>query len=68
MFTVRYKKRYPIHYVEVQEQYYEDLTFKAVLRIHDILVWIRIHDPCLGLMDPDPSIFIIDLQYGNKNE
>ncbi len=49
-----------------------------VLRIHDILVWIRIRmrsaDPCLWLMDPDPdsdpdpdpSIFIIDLQDANK--
>jgi hypothetical protein len=42
----------------------------AVLRIHDILVWIRIR----GSMpltngsgsDPDPSIFIIDLQDANK--
>ncbi len=45
---------------------------KAVLRIHDILVWIRnrIRDPCLWLMDPDadpdPFIFIIDLQDANK--
>jgi hypothetical protein len=23
-------------------------------------------DPCLGLMDPDPAMFIIDLQDGNK--
>jgi hypothetical protein len=43
--------------------------FQSVLRIHDILVCIRIRgsaDPCLWLMDPDPSIFIIDFQDVNK--
>ncbi len=37
---------------------------KAVLRIHDILMWIRIR----GLMDPDPdpAFFVIDLQDANK--
>jgi hypothetical protein len=25
-------------------------------------------DPCLRLIDPDPAIFIIDLQDANKNE
>jgi hypothetical protein len=40
----------------------------AVLRIHDILVWIRIRES-MPLMDPDsdPAIFIIDLQDANKN-
>jgi hypothetical protein len=33
-----------------------------VFRIHDILVWI--HMP--RLMDPDPAIFVIDLQEANK--
>jgi hypothetical protein len=32
------------------------------LRIHDILGWIRIH-----ILDPVPAIFVIDLQYANKN-
>jgi hypothetical protein len=41
---------------------------KAVLRIYDILVWVRIWsaDPWLWLMDPDPAIFIIGLQDANK--
>ncbi len=43
---------------------------EAVLRIHDIMVWIRLADPCLWLMgpdvDPDPAIFVIDLQETNK--
>jgi hypothetical protein len=46
----------------------------AVLRTHDILVWIRIRirgSECLWLMypdpdsDPDPAIFVIDLQDAN---
>ncbi len=43
-----------------------------VLRIHDILVRIRIYGPWLWLMapdpdqDPDPAIFVIDLQDANK--
>ncbi len=24
-------------------------------------------DPCLWLMDPNPAIFVIELQYANKN-
>ncbi len=41
-----------------------DPGLKAVLRIHDILVWILIR-----LMDPnvDPSIFVINLPDCNKN-
>jgi hypothetical protein len=47
------------------------VMFSAVLRIHDILVWIRIQgskDPCLRAMDPDqdPAIFVINLQDANK--
>ncbi len=53
-------------------------NYSQVLRIHDILAWIRIcADPCLWLMDPDSDpdadadpdsyIFIIDLQDANKN-
>jgi hypothetical protein len=41
-----------------------------VLWIRDILVRIRIHgsgDPCLWPMDPDPAIFVLDLQDANKN-
>ncbi len=51
-----------------------------MLRIHDILGWIRIRgsmplpngsgsaDPCFCLMDPDPdpAIFVIDLQDASK--
>ncbi len=40
-----------------------------MLRIHDILVWIRIRFRIRGsmpLMDPDPAIFGIDLQDANK--
>jgi hypothetical protein len=33
--------------------------FSSVLRIHDILGWIRI-------LDPDPAIFVIDLQDVSK--
>ncbi len=33
----------------------------SVLRIHDIFVWIRIR-----ILDPDPSIFVTDLQDTNK--
>jgi hypothetical protein len=44
--------------------------FKPMLRINDILVWIRIwiRGPCLWIMDPDPdsAIFVIDLQDANK--
>ncbi len=36
--------------------------FSAVLRIHEILVRIR----NLWLMDPDPAIFVNDLQDVNK--
>jgi hypothetical protein len=35
--------------------------FKAVLRIHDILGRIRIR-----ILDPDPAIFVIDLQDASK--
>jgi hypothetical protein len=49
------------------------LTFKILLvlmlRIHDILVWIRIRirgSMPLTKMDPDPDVFIIDLQDANK--
>jgi hypothetical protein len=43
---------------------------QPVLRIHDILVWIRIcfrgSMPLTYGPDPDPSIFFIDLQDANK--
>ncbi len=41
---------------------------EAVFRIQDILVWIRIHGSITWFMDPDPdpAIFIIDLQDANK--
>jgi hypothetical protein len=45
------------------------LGLRTVFRIHYILVWIRIPgsaDPCLWLMDPDPAIFVTDLQGANK--
>ncbi len=35
--------------------------FFSVFRIHDVLVWIRIR-----ILDPDPSIFVIDLQDANN--
>ncbi len=35
----------------------ESQIFLAVLRIHDIFVWI---------LDPDPAIFVIDLQDASK--
>ena len=45
-------------------------VFLTVLRIHVILVWIRIWIQIRGSMDPDPdadtSIFIIDPQDANK--
>jgi hypothetical protein len=36
--------------------------YTPVLRIHDILGWIRIR-----ILDPDPAIFVIDLQDASKN-
>jgi hypothetical protein len=37
------------------------------LRIHDILVWIRIRGSMpLTNLDPDPAILIIELQEANK--
>jgi hypothetical protein len=46
------------------------LNLGAVLRIHDILVRIRIHGSMPLFMnsdlDPDPAIFVIDLQDGKK--
>jgi hypothetical protein len=48
-------------------------TMNAVFRIHDILVWIRIRGSMpltngsgFGSPDPDPAIFVIDLQDANK--
>ncbi len=43
-------------------------TGEAVLRIHDILVWIRIRGsmPLTDGPDPDPAIFVIDLQDASK--
>jgi hypothetical protein len=40
---------------------------KAVFRIHDILVWIRIRESMPLTMDPDPAIFVIDLPDASKN-
>jgi hypothetical protein len=37
------------------------LMLAAVLRIHDILWWIRIR-----ILDPDPAIFVIDFHDANK--
>ncbi len=37
-----------------------------MFRIHDILVWIRIHGSMPLTNNPDPAIFVIDLQDGNK--
>jgi hypothetical protein len=46
--------------------------YGIVLQIHDILVWIRIRGSMpltngFGL-DPDPAIFVIDLQDITKNK
>ena len=52
-------------------------VLKAVLRIHDILVWIRIRGSMpltnspgsrswIQILDPAPAIFVIDLQDANK--
>ncbi len=38
----------------------------GVLRIHEILVWIRSADSYLRLLDPDPANFVIDLPDVNK--
>jgi hypothetical protein len=39
-----------------------------VFWIHDILGWSGSgsSDPCFWLMDPDPAIFVIDLQHASK--
>ncbi len=48
---------------------------KPVLRVHDILVWIRIRGSMpltngsgswIRILDPDPAIFVIDRQDANK--
>ncbi len=39
--------------------------FMPVLRIHDILRWIRIWIR-IRILDPDPAIFVIDLQDASK--
>jgi hypothetical protein len=44
------------------------LSFAIVLRIHDILVRIRIRGSMPRLMDPNPAIFVIDLQDANKKQ
>ncbi len=44
----------------------QSYVLQAVLQIHVILVWIRA-DSCLWQKDPDPAIFVIDLQDANKN-
>ena len=48
------------------------IFLEAVSRIHDILVtfWCESGsaDPCLWLTDPDPAIFITDLQDDNKKQ
>ncbi len=48
---------------------------RTVLRIHDILVWIRIWDPRIHASkdwlidpDPDPAIFVIDLLQQDANK
>jgi hypothetical protein len=46
----------------------DDFETMTVLRIHEI--WCGYGsgsaDPCLRPMDPDPAIFVIDLQDANK--
>ncbi len=45
-------------------------TYCSVLRIHDILVWIRIRGSLPltnGSTDPDPAIVVIDLKRPTKN-
>ncbi len=37
------------------------VVIQAVMRIHDIFGWIRIR-----ILDPDPAIFVIDLQDASK--
>jgi hypothetical protein len=56
------------------------ITHESVLRIHDILVWIRIWirgsmpltNGCgsgsVPVADPDPAIFVIDCQDANKKQ
>jgi hypothetical protein len=49
---------------------YAGSNFAAVLRIHDILGWIRIRIrgsmPLNNGSDPDPAIFVIDLHDASK--
>jgi hypothetical protein len=52
------------------------IVMYKVLRIHEILVWIRIrrYMPLtngwirirIRILDPDPAIYVIDLQYASK--
>ncbi len=39
-----------------------------VFQLHDILVWSGFGsaDPCLWPVDPDPAIFVIDLEEADK--
>jgi hypothetical protein len=57
-----------LFYQNSPEGYFEILQicgalayFESVFRIHDILGWIRIR-----ILDPDPAIFVIDLQDASK--
>jgi hypothetical protein len=48
---------------------YHSVHISAVMQTHDMLTcWYGSGsaDPCLWLMDPDPAIFVIDLQDANK--
>ncbi len=49
--------------------WFSPVSNKTVLWIHDILVWIRIRGsvPLKIVLDPNPAIFILDLQDANEN-
>jgi hypothetical protein len=65
---------FPFQFFPYKNRPILNITFKAVFRIHDILVWTRIRIrgsmPLNNGSDPDaypdPTIFVIDLQDANK--
>jgi hypothetical protein len=76
LFGISRKYRYPgysLWLFRKKDKYLINLCFLTELRIHDILVWIRIRGsmPLTNgsgswILDPDPAIFVTDLQDANK--
>jgi hypothetical protein len=77
-FFIYLPRREFLGFFQFQEYFKVHPDFKSVLRIHDILGWIRIRGSMpltngsgsgswVRILDPDPAIFVIDLQDASKN-